>query len=764
MSNGLLRGRLGPVRDALAIGTRSAREALPYGLLVLATAAWAARQGTLPGRSHGLAGAALQGVAWVGLYAVLGMAYVRALRQAPAHSSRPLARRLGLALCLTLLSSYAGMRLLTPRLAPATWLDFFYLRWVGPVALAAVWCAALLPRETRALLRSAGRDPAIAPLPQLAFFLASAALLVSAGDLSFYWEGSSPILDRMKEEVILPRAWATTTLLLFSGYALVFAITRRAAAALLLVSPLYAVFCLACLLKIEYLHSSVQPLDLINLPEFLPLFPSFFGVAGVAATVIGFGLWIYALVATRRLEPTRMSARRRWSVGTLSLAVLVAVPTLFQVSETKPQAKAIIVRLGAPDEQHRELARLHGFLVSFLSQLPAAAVSPPSHYSAATIAKILSRYPPPATPLVPASRVNLIVYLVESLVDPEDLGLRYTSDPIPKMRALMRTGVSGHAFVPERFSGSANTEFELLTGMSRSFLPEGSVPYRQYVRHPLPSLPRLLRGLGYATIAIQADPKYWYDRDRAYPLMGFERAVWLRSGPGVERAPRGAWVSDQELVRSIIETSREGRPFFAFAFPSSTHSPYNFGAFAGSDLDVVGLPQPEAGELKEYINALRVADQAIGALAEYFRGRPEPTIIVVLGDHLPPLSERALRPFFSRLAALPEAEQAWRMRRVPLLVWSNRPLPPEAAELSTSLLPSYLLEKMGVPASGLFAVTDDVRRKLPVLPAHAAAGGADVSEQAIVEDYRLVQYDFLLGRQFGLKGDSDRMGLVPEPR
>jgi hypothetical protein len=101
---------------------------------------------------------------------------------------------------------------------------------------------------------------------------------------------------------------------------------------------------------------------------------------------------------------------------------------------------------------------------------------------------------------------------------------------------------------------------------------------------------------------------------------------------------------------------------------------------------------------------------------------------------------------------------------VPLLVWSNRALPQEPAELSTSLLPSYLLEKMGVPTSGLLAVTDEVRRTVPVLPAHATAGGGDSPEQAIVEDYRLVQYDLLLGRQFGLGADSGRMRLVPEAR
>jgi hypothetical protein len=756
MRTDLLRGTLGPASRAFASDTRSAREALLFGALVAATAAWSTHQGILPGRNHNIVGPLAQALIWVGLYGGLAVAYTRVSPREHGHSAHQVFHRLGTGIFLALVFSYLGMLFLVPRLAPATWWDFFYLRWLGPPTLAVAWCAALLPGETRSVLRAAGRNPALVPLPQLALFLVSAALLVAAGDLSFYWEGSSPILDRMKQEVIEPHAWATTTVMLFSACSLVFAITRRAPASLLLVAPLYVVFGLASLVKIKYLHSAVQPLDLIKLPEFLPLFPGFFGIGAAVATVVGVGLWVGALVAARRVEPSPLGAVSRWLIGGLSLAMLLAVPALFLVSERAPRAKRLVVRLGAPDNQHREPARRVGFLVSFLDQLPAAAVSSPSNYSAATIADILSRYPAPPPAAAPAGRpVNLIVYLVESFMDPEDLGLHYTAEPMPNFRALSRTSSSGHAFVPERFGGSANTEFELLTGMARGFLPEGSLPYRQYLRHSLPSLPRLLRNSGYTTIAIQADPKYWYDRERAYDLLGFERAVWLRSGPGVERAPRGAWVADQELVRAIIRTSQEGRPFFAFAFPSSTHSPYNTGVFAGSDLDVSDPPRPEAGEVKEYINALRVADQAIGTLVDYFRRRPEPTIIAVLGDHLPPLSESSLRPFFSRLAIRAEADQARLSHRVPLLVWSNFGLSGESLELSTSLLPSYLLNKMKVPASGLLAVTDRVRHELPVLPAYGGEGGEwwqvgslASQEQSVLADYRLLQYDVLLGHRY----------------
>jgi len=253
-----------------------------------------------------------------------------------------------------------------------------------------------------------------------------------------------------------------------------------------------------------------------------------------------------------------------------------------------------------------------------------------------------------------------------------------------------------------------------------------------------------------------------------YDLLGFQRVVWLHDAPGVERAPRGSWPSDDAVVRAVLEASRGRRPFFVFAFPSSTHSPYNFGTYKHSDLDLVDPPSGDgAGEVKEYINALRVADRAIGALVQHFRGERDSTIIAVLGDHLPPLSERALRTFSASLSAMPKGEQARRDRRVPLLVWANFGLPHEQPELSTNALPAYLLEKMGMPPSGLFAVSAAVRRRLPVLSVYAQGADGTIwspdslppAERTLVQDYRLLQYDLLLGEQYA--GRTGNAGSPP---
>jgi sulfatase-like protein len=667
--------------------------------------------------------------------------------------------RLGVCLLLALLTTLACRFLFGSLLWPGMWARLFYVSWLLPPALVAFWCMVLMPREARAFYRAARAHPSAAPLLALALLLVSAAVLTSCTDLAFEW---GRVSARLKRDVVLPSAWATNVLILFCVYALVFAATSRVAAAQLLVSPAYIVLALATLAKIKYMHVALQPLDLLRLPEFMPLFGRFFGARMIVAVVLGLGLWVAGLLALRRTQPTRMSAMRRVAIGAAVLAVLLAFPLGFDLAPSYPPVDALLKRLGAPELQHRDKVRTNGLLLSFLSELPAALVVAPPGYSPEAVARALTahRRPGATAPPRPPGHVNLILYVVESFMDPDDLGLHFTSDPIPNIHALRKAQVGGYGIVPELFGGSANTEFEALTGMTMSFLPVGSLPFRQFIRHPLPSLPRALGDLGFATTAVQADAKYYYNREQVYDLLGFQHVVWLNDVPGVERAARPGWPSDQAVVAAVIAASRGPHPFFVFAFPSSTHSPYSSGVYRGSDLDVLDPPPSDrVGELKEYINTIRVADQAIGTLIEHFGRQPDSTIIAIIGDHVAPLSADALGPFFAQLTGLPEVERARRMRRVPLLVWANFRLPHEDSELSINALPSYLLARMGIPVSGFLAVTDEVRRRVPVVGSYLQGPTGEIwgwdsvpaRERTLLEDYRLLQYDLLLGKQYALR-------------
>jgi hypothetical protein len=757
--------------------TRAARVALsaPATWILAAgiagAAAWNSHALTLLRAGGPMLGPVYQALAWLLLYAVLFVVYATAER-ASEESGPRLARRLGTALLLALVSTELVRIAANPFLRPAGWQWQPYVRLFAPLVIAAIWCAATLRSETRSLVRAMRQRQGAWLVAVLVALLLVAAALVTVGDLAFPLAHSgSSVYRRLSVQVIEPRPWITTTLILFVVLALVFAVTSSAATAALLVAPIYATMVFATLVKLHYMHSAVQPLDLLTLPEFMPLFGEFFGGAAIVASIVGIASWIVALVIAWRRLRTPISRGARVAIGLASLALLAFIVGIFLPAERLPGPLAsrggalegLRLKIGAPEGPFREMARSNGIVLPFLSELRAAFVTVPRDYSAARVRNVADRYAGHDAPTPAAKRtggVSLVLYLVESLMDPNDLGMRFTSEPMPNMRRLGAEQVHGRAIVPREYGGSGNTEFEILTGMTNAFLPTGSIPYRQYVRGPLGALPRVLNDLGYATTSVQADPRYYYDRERVYPLLGFDRSLWLHDEPVKDPAPRGWWPSDNSIVDAVIEESERSRPFFVFAFPSSTHSPYDEGAYARSDLSVLDAPTRDAAaEVQEYVNAVRTADSAIGRMIEHFRGRPDSVIVAIMGDHLPPLSSATYALFNQRIARLPASEQARAARAVPLFVWANFTLPPGELTLSANMLPGYLLERMGAPADLLFAVTDSVRRTLPVVSAvvQDTAGGLWLRDSVppalspLIGDYRLVQYDLLLGKRFAGK-------------
>jgi hypothetical protein len=126
----------------------------------------------------------------------------------------------------------------------------------------------------------------------------------------------------------------------------------------------------------------------------------------------------------------------------------------------------------------------------------------------------------------------------------------------------------------------------------------------------------------------------------------------------------------------------------------------------------------------------------------------------VLGDHLPPLSAAALGPFSERIARGSEAERTLAARRVPLLVWASFGLPSGEVTLGVPMIPSFVLDLIDAPRTGVFAVSDSVRRVLPVAGAvvEDASGrlwsrdSTPAWARALLNDYWVAEYAELFGK------------------
>jgi hypothetical protein len=595
--------------------------------------------------------------------------------------------------------------------------------------------------------------------------------LVAVSDVAFHLTGSGDSAARLKSDMIGVRAWLTNSVLLFGIFALVYSVTARLITSALLVAPLFFAFVAASIAKIRFIHSAVQPFDLLRIPEFLPLFRSFFGTPAMVIVVATLVIWAAAVIISARGEGPSAGPKWRLKVAAVSLLIVGALPTAFFLRTESRSLDSLLIWLGAPESTHREAARQGGMLLTFVSELPAVRVQVPYGYSEDRIASIVARHPAGDTSAFPL-RANIIVYLVESFMDPDDLGFSYTSDPIPTVRSLQGANGFRHAIVPAAFAGSSRSEFELLTGMATGFLPPESLPYRQYLRRPIPALPRVLSEQGYLTVAVQADPRYYYDRERAYDLLGFEHVRWLHGAPGIEQAERGRWPSDRAVVEALFESTSGNYPFFAFAFPSSSHSPYNFGSYEASSLDVSDSLSPAVRrEVKEYINALHVADRSIARLVDHFKASRDPTIIAIVGDHLPPLTAEALAPFNRRQERLSERERFHIQRRVPLVVWANFDIEAGDPVVSLDALPAMLLTRAGVGLPVFFASSRDVHERVPILSRFILRGGQPGSEwnslppqsRDLLIDHHLLQHDLLVGSQYSME-PADRRPSSAEHR
>lgn len=82
---------------------------------------------------------------------------------------------------------------------------------------------------------------------------------------------------------------------------------------------------------------------------------------------------------------------------------------------------------------------------------------------------------------------------------------------------------SGYFKVPSVGAGTANTEFEVLTGMNMRFFGPGEYPYKTVVKNqPCESAATALSALGYGTHGLHNNGGNFYSRAKVYDHMGFD--------------------------------------------------------------------------------------------------------------------------------------------------------------------------------------------------------------------------------------------------
>lgn len=350
----------------------------------------------------------------------------------------------------------------------------------------------------------------------------------------------------------------------------------------------------------------------------------------------------------------------------------------------------------------------------------------------------------------PATRPNVILVLSESFWDPTRMdGVTFSSDPIPFFHSLKERYPSGWLLSPEFAGATANVEFEILTGLSMQFLPDGVLAYTQYMDRPIESLASILARQGYQTTVVSPWARDFYNSDGAYEALGFQTFI---SGEQMRQDFSGPYIADREVARNIIEaTAQTDGPDFVFANTAENHYGYTRDKFDEYTIRVRGAGLSELGVelLETYAEGCLHADRMLQTLVEHYSQVNEPTLLVFFGDHLPLLGkDYQIYKESGYISGPADPEFARKMYEVPVVVWSNYlPLEPERIYMGSNYLGPYVLRMAGLSGTAFTRYIEDMEESVPAIPARRywAAWGIEPWELAA---YQAVQHDILFGEQY----------------
>ena len=322
------------------------------------------------------------------------------------------------------------------------------------------------------------------------------------------------------------------------------------------------------------------------------------------------------------------------------------------------------------------------------------------------------------------SRPNIIFLQLESFMDPREVNyLEMSKDPIPVFRSLMKEYTSGYFKVPSVGAGTANTEFETITGMSLHYFGPGEYPYKSILKESTcESAAYILKNLGYGTHAIHNNEANFYGRRTVFSRLGFDTFISEEYMAEEEDKNPTGWVRDHILTDEIMKclSSTEG-PDYVYTISVQGHGDYpSEPMIEDPEITVSGAPTQEMNYKWEYyVNQIHEMDDFVGELIEALSDWPEDVILVMFGDHLPTmgLTVEDLRNRY--------------LFQTEYVIWDNMGMKKQDVNLASYQMAAEVLDRIGIHEGTIFRY-HQARR----------------NTRNYQVDLEMLQYDILYGKKY----------------
>ena len=339
------------------------------------------------------------------------------------------------------------------------------------------------------------------------------------------------------------------------------------------------------------------------------------------------------------------------------------------------------------------------------------------------------------------SKPNIIFVQLESFFDPTLVEyLNISEDPIPNFRKLMKEYTSGYYKVPSVGAGTANTEFESITGMSLHYFGPGEYPYKSILKETTcESAPYVLKNFGYSTHAVHNNEANFYGRRSIFPNLGFDTFTSAEYMSEEEDKNPLGWTKDEILTDEIIKCldSTEESDYI-YTISTQGHGAYPEEQLIDDPEITVSGAETEAqnNQWEYYCNEIHEMDNFVKELTDALADYPEDVILVMYGDHLPTMG-----------LTVEDLKNKY-LFQTQYVMWDNFGLEKKDENLAAYQMAAEVMDRAGIHEGTIFRY-HQARR----------------NTRNYQVDLETLQYDVLYGKKYSYDGESPfqrtkmRMGL-----
>ena len=320
----------------------------------------------------------------------------------------------------------------------------------------------------------------------------------------------------------------------------------------------------------------------------------------------------------------------------------------------------------------------------------------PEGYSKEKLSEISLNGPSESTKQQP----DIILILNESFYDLKtaEPNIKTDKEYLEHFQSL-DNAIHGFSLVPRGLGGTNESEYELLTSNTIFLLNRVVSPFMIMDLNGAGSVVSVLKKQGYITYAMHPSSNTNYNRNVAYPAMGFDHSYFIDDFENITTIGKRGFASDASTYENLIrwyedelksqEESGNNQPVFMYCLTIQNHGGYETNSPEQDTVHVENDYGEYTDDVNEYLSVLSESDKEFAKLVDYYKKSERPVYICMMGDHSPLFTDKVID--------YQSGDDYINVRKTPFVIWSNTDIEDrDEGTVNIGSLVPLMLEQAGV--------------------------------------------------------------------